>query len=81
MKKITLLIAVFFTATLAYSQQATDNFDRSYDVSNYESIRIHNYNGNVTVTSKPGNKLELKVKRILKAKTSQKRLNWFDFIN
>lgn len=57
---------------LLIGQSDTETFNMNYDVSSYESIRIHNFDGNVTVNAKPGNRLELKVKRILKSKSSSK---------
>ena len=60
--------------TLAIGQKATDNLTMEFDVSRYDHIRIHNYNGNVKVTTKPGSKLSLKVKRTIEA-DSQARLN------
>ncbi|WP_235299511.1 DUF4097 family beta strand repeat-containing protein [Portibacter marinus] len=65
MKRVLLIIAVMMTASLAYSQKSTDNMNMDFDVSAYENIRIHNYNGNVTVNAKPGKTLSLKVKRTL----------------
>ncbi len=72
MKKIAILAITILATTLSYAQRATDNMNMSYDVSAYENIRIHNFKGDVKVTTKPGSKLSLKVKRTLKAKSNKK---------
>ena len=72
MKRIAILVIAILATTLIYGQKATDNITLNYDVSSFENIRIHNFKGNVSVKTKPGNTLSLKVKRTLKAKTGKK---------
>lgn len=72
MKKILLSTTLLLIWTLATSQKDVETFNLEYDVSSLQKVRIHNYDGDVKVTARPGNKVSLKVTRTLMAKTNSK---------
>ncbi|GLR17393.1 DUF4097 family beta strand repeat-containing protein [Portibacter lacus] len=72
MQQLYILLMSLLFPLLLNGQQSTDKFDLKYDVKAYQSIRIHNFKGDVKVKAKQGNELRLKVSRTLKSKSNQK---------
>ncbi len=59
-------------ALVANAQKVTEKLNYNYNVSAYKDIRIHNFDGDVTIKATRGNELALKVTKITRSKSQRK---------
>lgn len=65
MKKIYTLIILITSIAIGHAQTDKTSYDLNYNVSQFQKLRIHNFEGNVTVKATSGNELKLSVTKIL----------------